>query len=234
VDDFVIPEITAVHIVHNSLFAADFKGWKSNLVQSDSKGKKFPYIRLHSNGVFRPKDSVGAVGDLWRVVSKWRTAGSFILHCVDTLTSYRLTDFLDGIAGDALTVAIAQLAIGQDAHLYGRVDYDPATDLVSNFYEKKDVGIGTVWLGPAFFPRVACKLLGEYIQEKAGLGDVPDNLGEFIQWYAVREPVKAWLPERGRAFDIGTKAGWLATKKIFKKEEEVVHNGGEEKDATRA
>jgi hypothetical protein len=220
-----VPGVTSVHILHNAAWAGDFRRWKASLRGSDNE--RVPYIHLHSNGVRRVRDSVGAVTDLVELLDHLNQDEPFVLAPADTVTTFNVSGLLRD-AGDDPVITVHMPWVGESMSELGKVDLQddvPKLPRVLNFYERGECAVKHCWLGPAYFPAGLRPLVKRYVGDCATREVPADRLGELISWLVVHyrfSPgdtcVRAWEPGEGQAFDVGSPASLERARVLLKRE----------------
>lgn len=220
VDSINVPTVDAIHVVHNARWAASFRRWRESIREESVPDRpcRYPYFRVHNDGVTSSEYRLGAVGDLEWLLRRLGAARAFVLAPVDTISSFDISLLLDEAfsrGGSNAVVLTTRTVDGVDSQQLGKVDVDPEGVLV-NFYEKPAVQIDTAWLGPAYFPEAAVPLIHQYCFEARTAGTVPDRLGDLVRWLIGKVPIRCWRgDDAGVCFDIGTPHGYESANAYF-------------------
>ncbi|HRK61733.1 MAG TPA: nucleotidyltransferase family protein [Candidatus Omnitrophota bacterium] len=211
--DYLIEKLDAISIideiiiVSNSRFYIDFSVWLN-----EAKYKK--QIHLIENGVFEPRKSLGAIGDLnFALRSGFCGSDDFMVFCGDNLFDFPLSHFLLPCLGhrDDVFVGIYDVKDPDLASECGVVTTD-SHNVITSFIEKPRRPKSTkVAIGVYYFPGPYRLRVYEYlfIDELN-----PDRIGDFIAWLTKKQPLNA-VDFDGVWFDIGTIQSYELAQKIF-------------------
>jgi glucose-1-phosphate thymidylyltransferase len=210
-----VPEIHAVHIVHNGLWSRTFRNW-IDTVADHSDGPhagRMPYVKLHSNAVFSVDQRLGAVGDLEFVLKRLGDPREFVLYCGDNVPTHTVEEFLGRAEDRAEAWLEVRTSTPHDQDL-GRLQVNQEGEIVG--LSRGGDSRSGVWLGPAYFPAECVPMVGEYCAQVRSEGKLPDELGGFVDWLARRFNVRGAAADPGElCFEIGSPHGLELARTYF-------------------
>ena len=192
-----VDDVDGVHVVTNSRFAADFRGW------ADSREG----VEIHDDGTHSNEDRLGAIGDIaFTLADAGIDDDDVLVVAGDNLFDYSLRDFVGFWQAKGVASAVAVHDVGDPRLVsqYSAVELDGDGRIVS-FEEKPAAPKSTLAATATYlFHREHVPLVARYLAE----GNVPDQPGRFVGWLQEREPVYAYRFE-GSWADIGDPAQLL-------------------------
>ena len=199
-----VEEIDDVHVVTNSRFAQDFERWAT--------GKQG--VTVHDDGTSSNEDRLGAIGDVAFTLERASIDDDVLVIAGDNLFDYRLEDFTAFWRGKGVASAVAVHDVGdlRLATQYGIVDV-AGDDRIVAFVEKPSEPASTLAATATYiYSREHVPLVERYLSE----GNAPDQIGSFIAWLHVREPVYAYR-FAGRWLDIGDREQLVAADNMLRR-----------------
>jgi glucose-1-phosphate thymidylyltransferase len=172
-----VPEIDAVHVVTNSVYAGAFEQW--------ARGKD---VVVHDDGTSSNEDRLGALGDIRFSLEDGGLAGDDLLViAADNLFEFPLANYIDfwRSKGDGSALAVHRLADASLAPLYGVVELDENDRIVGMEEKPERPKSDVVATAMYLFSRPHVALLERYLDE----GNAPDPPGRYVSWLCEREPV---------------------------------------------
>jgi glucose-1-phosphate thymidylyltransferase len=183
--------LQAIDVVTHEAYRSQFEAWRTRRVS------RVP-LRVRSNRTRRPRERLGAVGDLSRYLQENEIRGPLLVLGADMV-------FDDGLAAQAseppgeLAIAVQDVSRRARVRQLASVALD-AHGRVRRFVEK-DPAPRTTLAAPAMY-RLPADALGD-VEHYLSTGGAPDNLGHLLAWWVKRRTVRAVRLE-GRWIDIGT------------------------------
>lgn len=191
-----------IHVLSNERFRPDFEAWAARRVT------RAP-LRVHSDGVTRREDSLGAVGDIQWFLEHARGGADTLVLAGDNVFDFHLDELVRSVV-DEPTVALYETGSLELVRRYATVELD-GRGRVTRFVEKDPaprVTLGAVAIYG--FPHHALPAIGRYL---AG-GGAPDNMGHLIEWLHREMPVRGVVME-GRWCDVGSPDEYARVQREF-------------------
>ena len=199
-----VEEIDEVHVVTNSRFAQDFQHWA---MSKDG-------VTVHDDGTSSNDDRLGAVGDVAFTLERAGIDDDVLVIAGDNLFDYPLDDFTAFWRAKRVASAVAVLDVGdlRLASQYGIVEVAD-DDRITSFVEKPDEPPSTLAATATYiYHREHVPLVERYLAE----GHAPDQIGSFIAWLHVSEPVYAYRLA-GTWLDVGDREQLLAADNMLRR-----------------
>jgi glucose-1-phosphate thymidylyltransferase len=179
-------EIDEVHLVTNSVYAAEFRRWAAG------KG-----VVVHDDRTRSNEDRLGALGDIRFAAAQGELgAGGLLVIAADNLFEFSLADYIAFWRSRGGTaIAVHRLADPSLARLYGVIELDQDDRVVSMEEKPEHPRSDLVSTATYLFSEEHLALLGSYLDG----GNAPDPPGRFLAWLCEREPVygfsfaESWL-----------------------------------------
>ena len=176
-----VDDIDALHVVTNSRFAADFRGW--------AEGEERPLaVSVHDDGTSSNEDRLGAIGDVRFVLDRADLDGEDLLIVAgDNMFDFDLRDYVAFWRGkqDGSAVGVHDVHDFELAKQYAIVELDP-DDRVTFLEEKPTDPTSTLAAIAVYLYRAKhAALVRDYLAE----GNSPDQPGRFVVWLYPRVPV---------------------------------------------
>ena len=184
-----VDEVDAVHLVTNSRYAEQFRGW------GESQG-----VAVHDDGTTTNDHRLGAIGDIRFTLAEAGIEDDLLVVAGDNLFETELRGLVRfwRSKGVASAVAVYDVGAPELASRYGVVGVAPDMRVVS-FVEKPADPQSTLAATAAYvYHREHVRLVDRYLED----GNPPDQPGNLIAWLHRRAPVYAYALE-GEWFDIG-------------------------------
>jgi glucose-1-phosphate thymidylyltransferase len=198
-----------IYVVTNAKFASHFQKWADAYRASKHKLD----FTIVNDGSTDDSNKLGAIGDLYLVVTREKVDDDIIVVAGDNLFSEVLSDFGRFCREkNAPVLAVYDVKDLEQIKKYNAITL--AQDGRITFFEEKPKNPTSTVTGIAlyFYPRNTLPLLKQYIAE----GNNPDQPGRLIQWLYSRIPVYTWMVP-GLWYDIGSKETLDEANRIFAK-----------------
>jgi glucose-1-phosphate thymidylyltransferase len=201
--------IDRVLIVTNDKFASQFQHWADDYRATKAKLD----FTIVNDGSTDETNKLGAIGDLYLVITREKIDDDVIVVAGDNLFSEALTSF-GKFCREKREPVLAVYDVGslEDIKKYNAITFD-ASGRITFFEEKPKQPTSTVTgIALYFYPRKTIPLIKQYIAE----GNNPDQPGRLVQWLYPRSPVYVWKVP-GLWYDIGSKETLEEANRIFAK-----------------
>ena len=198
-----------VYVVTNAKFAGQFQEWADAHTAAKS-GLKFTVVNDQSTD---DSNKLGAIGDLYLVLTREKVDDDVIVVAGDNLFSDRLDGF-GKFAKEKGTAVLALYDVGnlEEIKKYNSISIDGGGKIT--FFEEKPKNPTSTLTGIAlyYYPKSVLALIRQYMAE----GNNPDQPGRLVQWLYPRVPVHTWKVP-GIWYDIGSKETLEEANRIFAK-----------------
>jgi glucose-1-phosphate thymidylyltransferase len=204
-----ISGIDRVYIVTNAKFADHFQEWADDY-RAKKKAIDFTIV---NDGSTDDTNKLGAIGDLYLVITREKVDDDIIVVAGDNLFSENLGDFGKFARHkNAPVLAVYDVGNLEEIRKYNAISMDQ--DGKITFFEEKPKQPKSTITGIAlyYYPRATVPLIKQYIAE----GNNPDQPGRLVQWFYPRTPVYTWRVP-GIWYDIGSKEALEEANRVFAK-----------------
>jgi len=157
-------------------------------------------VRVISNGVTRPEDALGAIGDMALAISRIGTDDDLLIIAGDSHLSFGLGGFIRSYEENGLDSVIVQRVDDREyLKRLGVAELD-GSGRILGFEEKPEEPRSNMAAYAAYiFKRETLPLVDKYLER----GNQKDALGKIIGWILGHTTVMGYIPE-GAFIDIGT------------------------------
>ena len=207
-----LPGLRTIHTVTNGRFSPHFERWWERVAPALSE--RGITLQLHSNGVIRKGDRLGAIGDLAFVLNCIEQPAGALVAAGDNILRFSLQPVWNRFVTSGANTVIALDETETDKLRQSGVLVLDAAGQVVEFHEKPAEPPST-WLCPPFYFLNRAGLI-----EAAAYGsqpDRPDAMGHLIQQLVGTVPVYA-VRTQGERIDIGDLATYLEVDRLIKDE----------------
>jgi glucose-1-phosphate thymidylyltransferase len=191
--------VEEVIVLHNQLFKYNFEHWLEGL---EDKRK----ISLINNGVSRNEDRIGAIGDVERVLRLKSIYSPVVLFPGDTVFTFDVKKFFYEIKRNPENgwLSLRTETSESKRRKCGVVGIGESGKITS-FEEKPKVSTEElVYKGPCYLPPTITKILTTYCSSLSSAGDLPDNIGSFLEWATAKFIFKGCIMRSGECIDVGS------------------------------
>ena len=202
-----IDEINEIFVVTNAKFTSHFNEWAQSH-GSAFNGKK---ITVVNDGTTDDATKLGAIGDVNLVLTKENVTDDIIIVAGDNLFSEDLSRFGEFCRSrNAPVLGVYDVGDLEEIKKFNAIEIDQEGRIT--YFEEKPSNPKSTITGIAlyFYPRVALRLIREYIAE----GNNPDQPGRLVQWMYQRTPFYVWKVP-GIWYDIGSRETLEEANRIF-------------------
>lgn len=204
-----IPGIDRIYVVTNAKFAGHFQQWSEQYRAAQAQ----PAFTVVNDGTTSDADKLGAIGDIYHVLTTQRVEDDLLVVAGDNLFSEKLGDF--GIycrAKNAPVLALYDVGDLEQMKKYSAIAVAP-DGRITAFEEKPQHPTSTLTgIALYFYPQRTLPFIHQYMAE----GNNPDQPGRLVQWLYPRIPVYTWRVP-GRWFDIGSRETLEEANQVFAK-----------------
>jgi glucose-1-phosphate thymidylyltransferase len=205
----LIEGINRTYVVTNAKFADRFHRW------ADRYREAHPGLDINviSDGSTDDSNKLGAIGDLYFVLTSKGIKDDIIVVAGDNLFSQSLEEFISFCRRmNAPVLAIYDVGDLTEVKNYNSIDADEE-GRITLFEEKPEHPRSTITgIALYYYPKSALPLIQQYITE----GNNPDQPGRLVEWMYRRTPFYTW-PVPGTWYDIGSKEMLEEAHRIFAK-----------------
>ena len=191
-----IESIDHAYIVTNAKFAGHFEKW----AESYRNPKLELAFTIINDGSTDDTNKLGAIGDLYLVMTKAEIADDIIVVGGDNLFSEELTEFDDFCKQkNAPVTGVYDVGDLKEIKKYNAIDIDEHNRIT--YFEEKPKFPKSTLTGIALYhyPKWTLPLIHQYIAEENN----PDQPGRLVQWMYQRVPYYVWKVP-GLWYDIGS------------------------------
>jgi glucose-1-phosphate thymidylyltransferase len=202
-----IEGIDRIYVVTNAKFAEQLQKWADHY--RATKGKVD--FTIVNDGSTDDRNKLGAIGDLYLVITKDKIDDDIIVVAGDNLFSEKLGGFGKYChEKQAPVLAVYDVGSLEEITKYNAISLD-AGGRITFFEEKPKRPTSTVTgIALYFYPKSTLPLIKQYVAE----GNNPDQPGRLVQWLYPRTPFYTWKVP-GLWFDIGSKETLEEANRIF-------------------
>jgi NDP-sugar pyrophosphorylase family protein len=205
-----LPGLRTIHTVTNGRFSTNFERWRERTAPALSE--RGITLHLHSNGVIREGERLGALGDLAFVLNRIEWPAGALVAAGDNILRFSLQPVWNRFvsSGASTVIALAETET-EKLRQSGVLVLDAAGQVVE--LHEKPAEPPLSWLCPPFY-----FLNREALEEAAAYGnraDRPDAMGHLIQYLAAKVPVCAFRTQ-GERIDIGDLATYLEVDSLIR------------------
>ncbi|MCX6904843.1 MAG: nucleotidyltransferase family protein [Verrucomicrobia bacterium] len=196
-----------VFVVTNAKFAGHFQAW-ADRYRAPASPCKFTIVNDRSTD---DSNKLGAIGDLYFVVTREAVEDDFIVVAGDNLFSESLAGFVQfARSKNAPVLAVYDVGNLEEIKKYNAITLDGEGRIT--FFEEKPKNPSSTLTGIAlyYYPRAVLPLIKQYVAE----GNNPDQPGRLVQWLYPRTPFYTWKVP-GLWYDIGSKESLEEANRIF-------------------
>jgi glucose-1-phosphate thymidylyltransferase len=194
-------------VATNAKFATHFQRWADAY-----RATKAPLnLTIVNDGSTDDSNKLGAIGDLYFVITHLEVDDDLIVVAGDNLFSHSLAAFGQFCRQkQAPVLAVYDVGDLEKVKKYSAIKLDG--DGRITFFDEKSQEPTSTLTGIAlyFYPRSLLPLIHQYIAS----GNNPDQPGRLVQWLYQRVPVYTWQVP-GLWFDIGSKESLEEANRIF-------------------
>lgn len=202
-------DIDHVYIVTNAKFASHFEEW---LVSYHLKNTELAFTIINDNST-DDTNKLGAIGDLYLVMTKEAVCDDIIVVAGDNLFSDSLSGFGEFCQQKNKPVlAVYDVGNIEEIKKYNAIEVDD--DKRITFFVEKPTHPKSTLTGIAlyYYPKSTLFLIYQYMKE----GNNPDQPGHLVQWMYERVPFYTWRVP-GIWYDVGSKETLEKANQIFSK-----------------
>ena len=197
-----LPEVEAIDVVTNDRFHGAFVAWRA--ARAGAKP-----VQLWNDGARVAAERRGAIGDLAHWLERERPDAAVLVLGADNVFDFSLAP-LAARAQREPSVALFDVGSAARVSRLASVELD-AADRVVRFVEKDPAPRTTLACVALYgLPAAALGEVGVYLEQ----GGSPDNLGYFVEWLHLRQPVRG-VRLAGRWVDIGTPEDYARAQSLF-------------------
>jgi glucose-1-phosphate thymidylyltransferase len=188
-------DIDQAYIVTNAKFDTHFENW----AKSYRPDLHFRFT-IVNDGSTDDSNKLGAIGDMYLVITKYEINDDVIVIGGDNLFSEDLSGFGDYCKQkNSAVTGVYDVGDLEQIKKYNAIEIDQE-DRITYFEEKpKDPKSTLTGIALYYYPKSTLPLIHEYI---AG-GNNPDQPGRLVQWLYPRVPFYVWRVP-GLWFDVGS------------------------------
>ena len=206
-----IEDIDHVYVVTNAKFVDHFQRWVDSYRANQTR-LGFTIVNDNSTD---DSNKLGAIGDLYLVMTQERINDDIIVVAGDNLFSHSLTAFGEFCQQkNAPVLAVYDVGSIDEVKKYNAIEVDEGGRIT--FFEEKPTQPKSTLVGIAlyYYPQATLPLIRQYIKE----GNNPDQPGRLVQWLYKRVPFYTWRVP-GIWYDVGSKETLVEAERIFAKTE---------------
>lgn len=191
-----IRDIDHAYVITNAKFVSHFENW----------ARTYEHPNLHFNftivndGSTDDSNKLGAIGDLYLVLTKFEIDDDIIVIGGDNLFSNDLAEFGEYCKQkNSPVTAVYDVGDLEEIKKYNAIEIDE-NDRIIYFEEKPKIPKSTLTgIALYYYPSSTLPLIRQYIAE----GNNPDQPGRLVQWLYPRVPFYAWKVP-GIWYDVGS------------------------------
>lgn len=193
-----LPGLTAVHLACNARFYEQFRVWQGRIEPELAAGGIT--IELHSNGVTRNEDRLGANGDLALVLEQIKQPAGALIAAGDNILLFDLLPIWERFWSEGRNLVMAMAENDRDKLRRTGVLVLDEDGRVLDLLEKPEEP-PTNWTCPPFYFLTgdALKLARPFLVQP----NPPDAMGALIAYLVGKTPIIA-VKTPGRRLDIGS------------------------------
>ena len=202
-----IPYIDHAYVVTNEKFVDHFQAW--------ADGYHHPQLRFSftivNDGSTDDSNKLGAIGDMYLVMTKHEISDDIIVVGGDNLFSSDLNEFGEFCRQkNAPVLGVYDVGNLEEIKKYNAIEIDEIGRIT--YFEEKPAHPKSTLTGIAlyYYPASTLPLIHQYMNE----GNNPDQPGRLVQWMYTRTPFYVWKVP-GIWYDVGSKETLEEANKVF-------------------
>ena len=204
-----IPYIDQAYVVTNEKFVDHFQAWADSY--------NHPQLRLSftivNDGSTDDSNKLGAIGDMYLVMTKHEISDDIIVVGGDNLFSNDLSEFGEFCRQkNAPVLGVYDVGNLEEIKKYNSIEINESGRIT--YFEEKPAQPKSTLTGIAlyYYPASTLPLIHQYMNERNN----PDQPGRLVQWMYTRTPFYVWRVP-GIWYDVGSKETLEEANKVFSK-----------------